>query len=52
MPRVGLPLGLSDFLADSPRPAPAAGADTDSILRQAGYDAARIAALRAGAVVR
>jgi crotonobetainyl-CoA:carnitine CoA-transferase CaiB-like acyl-CoA transferase len=51
-PRVGLPLGLSDFVADSPRPAPAAGADTDSILRQAGYDAARIAALRAGAVVR
>ena len=51
-PRVGLPLGLTDPAADPPRPAPAAGADTDAILREAGYGAERIAALRACAAVR
>ena len=30
----------------APRPAPALGADTDAILSELGYDAARIAALR------
>ena len=38
--------------ADMPhRPAPALGADTEEVLRQAGYDAGRIAQLRESGVV-
>ena len=44
------PIRLSD--AELPRQAaPALGADTDSLLGELGYDAARIAALRAAKAV-
>ena len=38
--------------ADTPRPAPAVGADGDAVLAALGYDAERIAALRSGGAVR
>ena len=38
--------------ADTPRPAPAVGADGDAVLAALGYDAQRIAALRSGGAVR
>jgi alpha-methylacyl-CoA racemase len=42
----------SDTVADKPRPAPAIGSDGDALLASIGFDAQRIAALRAsGAVV-
>jgi alpha-methylacyl-CoA racemase len=38
--------------APAPQPAPKAGADTDALLADAGYDASRIAALRESGAVR
>jgi CoA:oxalate CoA-transferase len=44
----GFPVKLSDTPARLRLPAPALGADTDAVLRELGYSAERIAALRAG----
>ena len=37
---------------DTPRPAPAVGADGDAVLAGLGYDTGKIAALREGGAVR
>lgn len=49
--QLGCPVKMTGFVPSAPRPAPRAGEHTDEILRQAGLDAAAVAALRsAGAV--
>jgi crotonobetainyl-CoA:carnitine CoA-transferase CaiB-like acyl-CoA transferase len=45
-PALRVPFRFDGFDDPSPQPAPALGADTDAILSELGYDAARIAALR------
>ena len=45
-PALRLPFRFEGFDDPAPQPAPALGADTDTILAELGYDAARIAALR------
>jgi crotonobetainyl-CoA:carnitine CoA-transferase CaiB-like acyl-CoA transferase len=45
-PALRVPFRFDGFDDPAPRPAPALGADTDAILSELGYDAARIAALR------
>jgi crotonobetainyl-CoA:carnitine CoA-transferase CaiB-like acyl-CoA transferase len=51
MPQFATPFRLSGFAPGAARPAPEAGADSDDILRGAGYGAAEIAALRARGVI-
>ncbi|MDM0021077.1 CaiB/BaiF CoA transferase family protein [Variovorax saccharolyticus] len=49
--QLGCPVKMTGFAPSEPRPAPSAGEHTDEILRQAGFDASAVAALRqAGAV--
>ena len=48
---VASPLGIGAHARAPRRAAPDAGADTDAVLREAGYDAAEIARLRAQGVV-
>jgi len=45
-PALRLPFRFDGFADPAPLPAPALGADTDGVLRELGYDPARIAALR------
>lgn len=47
---VGVPISLSRSPTRSPRPARPLGADTDAILMAMGYDADRLAALRAAGI--
>jgi len=51
MPQFAPPYRISDFALGQPRPAPAAGQDSESILAAAGYAAAEIAALRGAGVI-
>ena len=48
---LGPPVGFSRTPADGTRPGPALGADTDAVLRAAGYDDDAIAALKAAGAV-
>ena len=48
---VASPVGFGDAALGPTRPAPALGADTDAVLREAGLDAAAIAALRSAGVI-
>jgi len=48
---VGSPLHLSETGPELRRPAPRLGADSDAVLTELGYDAERIAALRASGVI-
>ena len=47
-----LPISIDDAVPGIRQQPPAAGEHTDAILREAGYDAERVAALRAAGVVR
>ena len=51
MPLIGTPLGMGPGAFRIHRPPPALGADGEAILSEAGYPAARIAALRSAGVV-
>jgi len=50
-PRVALPVKFSEFEFAIERPAPRAGEHSDEVLREAGYGAAEIEALRAKGVI-
>lgn len=49
--RLGCPVHMSGFEHGSPRPAPQPGQHSDEVMAEAGYDAAAIAALRAGGIL-
>ncbi len=51
LPQFAPPYRISDFALGQPRPAPAAGQDSEAILAAAGYGAAEIAALRQAGVI-
>jgi formyl-CoA transferase len=51
LPLIGTPLGMAPGAFRVRRPPPALGADSEAILAEAGYPAARIAALRSAGVV-
>lgn len=50
-PALGCPFAMTGFVAGDARPAPRPGEHSDEILREAGLDAAAIAALRAAGAV-
>ena len=50
-PHVALPVKFSDFEFTIERPAPRAGEHSEEVLREAGYDAVEIEALRSKAVI-
>ena len=47
LPQLGCPVQMSGFQPGAPRPAPRPGEHSDEVLAEAGFDAARIAQLRA-----
>ena len=51
LPLIGTPLGMDPNAFQIRRPPPALGADSEAILTEAGYPAARIAALKNAGVV-
>jgi len=51
LPQFAPPFQLSDFELGTPRPAPQPGADSETVLREAGYTIDEIAALRAQAII-
>ena len=52
LPQFAPPYKLSDYdIFRRPHCAPAAGQDSDDILREAGYDGAAVAALRAQGII-
>lgn len=51
LPQFAPPYKLSDYAFSVDRSAPAAGQDSEDILREAGYDSAAVAALRAQGII-